>query len=381
MNDVAVPETLADAVRRVAAAVPASAADLGGLRQRYRRRRRRRVAATAGLAAVVVGAAATTVPLLARGGTGSRPNEPVASSPGAPPVTEPAPAPVQRLMLAPFSFQQPPPPDHTVGEVLPDGSVVFRPVSEVDHPSRVVPLPDGRLVLLGPVDLTPGVIEQPDGPMNPAVGFMLVVQGNDGRIELSRDVRVIGEDVPLLGATDTEAYLLRPAGVVAHDYATGHERLILPASALPVDRAAGRGVDVTASRIAFGTATCRVQIFDLATAQPIATLAPPPGCTTPGEVRLSPGGSLVAVNYSIGSPHNYPEPIQTRLAVIDVATGATKLDTLLFEGAWQMAVGEGYTMFGTRPNYLQGMAWWTVDSLRLAIRHDGVLSLRVVTVP
>jgi len=89
----------------------------------------------------------------------------------------------------------------------------------------------------------------------------------------------------------------------------------------------------------------------------------------------------VAVNYSIGSPHNYPEPIQTRLAVIDVATGATKLDTLLFEGAWQMAVGEGYTMFGTRPDYLQGMAWWTVDSLRLAIRHDGVLSLRVVTVP
>ncbi|HEX6684525.1 MAG TPA: hypothetical protein VF062_17105 [Candidatus Limnocylindrales bacterium] len=375
-----IPEELADAVRRAAAAAPATIADLGGLRQRYRRRRRRRVAATAGLTAAVVGAVATTAPLLARGRSatdGGQTSAPVATSQSAPPISVP---PSQRLLLARNGFLQPSSPSNSVGEVMPDGTVVFRPLSEVDIADRVVALPDGRLVVLGTVDLTPGVIEQPDGPYNPAVGIMLVRQRDDGSVELSRNIRVMGEHVELLGATDRVAYLLRPAGLAAHDLATGDERLVMPTGKLPPGPPTGRAVDVAGDRIALADAACRVHLFALGTGTPVTTIGPPPGCTAPGEVRLSPDGRLAAFSYSIGSMEER-ELIQTRLAVLDVATGATKLDMLVFESMWNISLGQGASNFSAHPYHLQGMAWSTPRSLRLAIAYNDTFSVRPVTVP
>jgi len=320
-------------------------------------------------AAAVVVVSAVTVPVLAgRTGRTDRPLPPV-EAPTSAAVTR---AKAQRLLLTTLGEVS-----HESGlaEVRPDGSVVHHklPTGADD----VVAMPDGHLLTLVTTDLQPGT-KRADGPGVAGLSIKLAVLTADGSVERDREVRIKGEEVRLLGATNRTAYLRRTAGVVAHDLATGKERMVLPPSVLNQPASAWFPVtDLTGDRLAVadgnGSKGCTVRVADLRTGEPLPVRGIATGTCIAEQVRLSPDGRRVAVAYLRLSE------TEKRVAVLDLETGKTLADKPL----------------GTRPVRdaetvkAAGMAWSDNRTVRVAVtelppdakrvyRLDEVL--RIVTV-
>jgi hypothetical protein len=295
-----------DLVHRAASATGPHVADLDRIRRRAARRRRRRAAFAAGGAALAVMSVLVTPIYLTRSAPSPSPGAPSAAI-----TTTTAPAPAQRLVLPGEGWTESVEGRPTAGvtgvdgiaEVRADGGldVLPRPPG-FDHINELEALADGRLVALGSRDLMPGV-ERDDGPMVEGVEFPLVVTRPGGAVVSSRDVRVRGEHVALLGVSDGVAYLARPTGVVAHDLDTGAERLVVP---LTLDVSYGDQAGSTAVLVSQGT----LVVVDLASGRETGRF-PLPGYR--GQMRLSPDGRLLAVVTLAGND----ETVEIR----DVATG------------------------------------------------------------
>lgn len=299
MSDV--PEDVAMLVRDAAKTVAGAFGDTEAVVRRARRYRRRRAGAVA-CAAVFAILSAVTVPVLA--GRAERGVQPAV----VPTTARTSAAPAQRLFLGISG-------DISHGRGLPevrgDGSVVYR-----DLPAGagdVVGLPDGRLVTLVTTDLQPGA-KRKDGPDVERVSVKLVVLTAGGGVERSREVRVKGEEIRLLGATERTAYLARAKGVVAHDLASGKEAVVLPAFRAGLFHA----VDLAGGRLAVaegnGNKGCILRVTEV-----------PPwgfanGTCLPDHVRLSPDGRLAAVAYL------RLDSTEKRIVVLDVATGVALVD-------------------------------------------------------
>lgn len=345
MSDV--PDNIATLVRDAATAVPGAYGDTEAVVRRARRYRRRRAGALA-CAVIFVVAGAVTVPVLA--GRADRPVlpavVPTAATPSAPVVAAPA----QRLLLTRTGEVAT---GRGLAELRPDGSVVQHGVP--DGAGEIVTLPDGRLATLVTTDLLPGT-KRPDGPGAEAVSIKLVVLKAGGGVERDREVRVKGEQVRLLGATERTAYLARAKGIVAHDLDTGKETVVLPPFLLHESEATlFPTTDVTGDRLAVaegtGTKGCTVRVADLRTGAELPARRISTGTCIADHVRLSPDGRLAAVAYLRLST------TEKRLAVVEVATGATLADKPL----------------GTRPVTdvdtvnAAGVAWSDNRTLRVAV--------------
>jgi hypothetical protein len=160
--------------------------------------------------------------------------------------------------------------------------------------------------------------------------------GSGGAVVSSRDVRIRGEHVALLGVTGTVAYLARAAGVVAHDLPTGAERLVAP---LTVDFSHGDQAASTAVLLAQG----ELIVVDLAAGRETGRFALP---GRRGTVRLSPDGRSVAVV----SLHGTDETVEIR----DVATGQVAITRQL---------RRDIRMFDSRAT---GLAWTDAATVRVA---------------
>jgi hypothetical protein len=296
VNDI--PTDLAEAVRRAAAAVPDERHSLGAVHRRRRRHQRRRVAAVAGVATVAVAAG---VPFLVNR-TGSPAPEPFATAS----ATVPA-GPAQRLLLTNayavagnVGVRGP----QGVAEVDAAGKLVTHPVFNIDAADSVIGLPDGRLVMLGPIDLKPGVARE-DGVNVTDLEFALVVTAPAAPGPAYHvNVRFVGETVRLIGATDKGAYLLRDGKrVVFHEFGSGAERA-LPAASAAVSAAGAPDrfeVSVQGDRLLLGgvadDGSAELRLHDLASGADL--LGGPFAVGAPGTairaVRLSPDGRHVAV--------------------------------------------------------------------------------------
>ena len=325
MNDI--PSDLAEAVRHAAAAVPDERHSLADVHRRRRRHQRRRVATVAGVAVLAVAAG---VPLLVNR-SGPAP-EPFATASATVPVTVPA-GPAQRLLLGNGYYvignvgvRGP----RGIAEVDASGGLFTRPVLNLDSADSVVGLPDGRLVMLGPVDLKPGVSRE-DGPNVTDLAIRLVVTtAAGGGPEYEENVRIVGETVRLIGATATGAYLLRDGKRVAfHEFGSGTERPMPAASSTVV--AAGDpdrfDVSVQGDRLLLtevaDDGSARLRVHDLATGADL--LGGPVTVGAPGTavraVRLSPDGRHVAVG--LASQTEY------MLATVPVAAAPRVRNTVL----------------------------------------------------
>lgn len=328
-----IPRDIRTVVRAEASSRAAYSSDLTAVRQRAgRRRRRTTLAAAAGVLAVVAGAGAAVT--LNRPAPGTAPTAAQEVAPTGMPARTP---PAQRLLLqgavgfyrtaAMKSAVRLGGRDH-VGEVLPTLQMRRHRVQGAGNWDRAVGLPDGRIVALGPRDLQPGV-ERTDGPDVTGLETNLVVVDKTGRLETTRDVRRRGEAVALVSATDTTAYLWRPAGLVAHDLRTGAERVAVPRVRLGVTAVPGAPVeaaDVGGNLLVLARAQdpCTPAVFDLGSGE-VVTDAPMArlGCTAVTGLRISPAADRVAVTYLAGRTGDQ------RLAVAGTADGAILSDTLV----------------------------------------------------
>jgi hypothetical protein len=214
-------------LRRIAAELVAEAPDApplteavgaDGLRplaiRRNVRRRGPRLAVAAAVAAVAL--LAGGVIAVTRGGDGtSEPDYGFMAQAG----LEPAP---QRLIY-----------DDWQNELTADGRVVPLELDGLDAHGPPRPLPDGGHVVVGVRSLS----EPPSEDFNEFTDltFELAVVGADGEVEVERDLG--NEQTTLVGVTPTDALLIRqpeddqgrkagPASLVAHDLATGDERVV-----------------------------------------------------------------------------------------------------------------------------------------------------------
>ncbi|MER7459530.1 hypothetical protein [Micromonospora sp. NPDC126480] len=353
----AVPDDLAEAVHRAARTTPPHGSDLAAVRRRARAGRRRRSAATAGGLALFVALAAGAVPLLA-GNAPAPTSRPAATSavPAAP--SSPSPTwtpPAQRLVMTVDPARHGPGEDLPflpVEEVLADGSVRRHPVPE--NFSLGAALPDGRLVGLVYTDLLPGS-PRADGPDVEGLSIKLVVLGADGALERSREVRIKGQGVELIGADQRVAYLARDTGIVTHDLATGRERMLLRSSTAGVDLLTASRTDVRPDLLVEQRDDdgCRTDVRRTADGVRIARLTV--GGVCENGLRLAPDGALVAVPYRRLDQSR--DRREQRLAVFDTATGALRTD---------QAIGNP----AMTPGAVHGVAW--SDDLTVRVAWTGL---------
>ncbi|MFI6328194.1 hypothetical protein ACIBBG_07870 [Micromonospora chersina] len=326
-----VPEDLAELVHRAARATGPHPADLAAIRRRARARRRRRgVTGAAGLVALIA-LTGGAVPLLVHE---HRPAATVAApstSPAAPDLPPPTPAPAQRLMLSGDGGTVRP---HRAGpeiglvggvadELRGDGSVLRHRVPAGWQ--ETVAMPDGRLVGLKLTDLMPGK-RRTDGPDVAGLSIRLMVLDADDRVEISREIRIKGQALKLAGADARYAYLVRGGvGLVAHELTTGREETMIAAPAgadgeLPFREAAlaaGLVVSVTGPP---DMTRCQLDVRRLAGGDRLSRLTVDGECAP--SIRLSPDGTLVAVPYRRPNGRN----LDYRLAILDTATGQLRAD-------------------------------------------------------
>jgi len=366
-----VPDDLAEAVRSAAAAVPPHTGHLHEVFLRQGVRRRRHAVAVVGLAVAVVGLAVAVVSqLVASGGSPTAAQVAATKSTTAPPHVAPA----QRLLLSAVGWTAKPNNGPEVGvvggagvtEVSADGSPVNHPVSDMDGWYQAVGLLDGRLVILGYKNLAPGALRA-DGPDVEDLSIRLQVLRPDGSVQSVREVRIPGERVSLVAATERTAYLLRPLGLVSHDLATGAEKMVLDTAAVGVDLSQidANQMDLAAGRLAVVLTDqpkgCSLRLVDLAGARrhddvPLAAL----GCVAVGRVRLSPDGHLAAISYT-RVPDGEINHTESRVAILDTATGAVRADRLLRPSSL------GAASDGQQGNdAVYGMAWSTPINLQVA---------------
>ncbi|WP_305787606.1 hypothetical protein [Symbioplanes lichenis] len=168
------------------------------------------------------------------------------------------------------------------GETEADGFESFYLV-RVSESEQVSALPDGGVVLLGPV---------PRGS-----GPELVVAGPDGQVRLRRDLHANGKKVTLTAASETTAFFQRGDSLFAHELATGAERRILKTST---------GGTMAAAADAIGRRPAQDYVFDLCGIEVASSTGnayllaaslrrDADGCTKILALRWSPDGSKLAV--------------------------------------------------------------------------------------
>ncbi|MEU4370343.1 hypothetical protein [Micromonospora chersina] len=356
-----VPDDLAELVHRAARATGPHPADLAAIRRRARARRRRRgVTGAAGLVALIA-LTGGAVPLLVHE---HRPAATVAApstSPAAPDLPPPTPAPAQRLMLTGDGGTVRP---HRAGpeigliggvadELRGDGSVLRHRVPAGWQ--ETVAMPDGRLVGLKLTDLMPGK-RRTDGPDVAGLSIRLMVLDADDRVEISREIRIKGQGLKLAGADARYAYLVRGGvGLVAHELATGREETMIAAPAgadgeLPFREAAlaaGLVVSVTGPP---DMTRCQLDVRRLAGGDRLSRLTVNGECAP--SIRLSPDGTLVAV------PYRRPDgrDLDYRLAILDTATGQLRADQPL---------GTASPTYGLTGGGTWGAAWVDDTTVRV----------------
>ncbi|MEU9826934.1 hypothetical protein [Micromonospora chersina] len=357
----AVPEDLAELVHRAARATGPHPADLAAIRRRARARRRRRgVTGAAGLVALIA-LTGGALPLLVHE---HRPAATVAApstSPAAPDLPPPTPAPAQRLMLTGEGGTVRP---HRAGpeiglvggvadELRSDGSVLRHRVPAGWE--ETVALPDGRLVGLKLTDLMPGT-RRTDGPDVAGLSIRLMVLDAGDRVDISREVRVKGQGLKLAGADARYAYLVRDGvGLVAHELTTGREKTMIAAPAstdgeLPFREAAlAAGLVVSATGPPDMT-RCQLDVRRLAGGSRLSRLTVDGECAP--SIRLSPDGTLVAVPYRRPVGRN----LDYRLAILDTATGQRRADQPL---------GTASPTYGLTGGGTWGVAWVDDTTVRV----------------
>ncbi|MEV0565836.1 hypothetical protein [Dactylosporangium sp. NPDC050588] len=305
---------ITEVIRRAADALPAADSDLDAVLRRHRRNRRRK--ATAALGAVAVTAVAAIAAIVAINPDGT------AVGPAAQSRTtqDLALGQMQRLPLnAGWALG----PDKSGGKVtVPQVRALYElgadrqldgtPVPEiVDDVRAWVPLDDGRSVVLGGKNLKPGVSRE-DGPDVSDFAIRLLVLDAGGQVGLQREVRVQGQDVELLGATATTAYLYRtPGRIMAHDLATGAEQRLTGLEPVPSWETHSLTVQ-GGLLLAAPHASCGLTAAALDTGKQLFAAYLP--CAATRVMRLSPDGRTLAVALSD------PAGVVT-LFRIDVATG------------------------------------------------------------
>lgn len=261
-------------------------------------------------------------------------------------------------------------------ELRPDGSVVRVETAGLDAHGRLRWLPDGRLVVVGvhaTDELPEGVESEFDLPVT------LAVLGTDGTVDIEREV----EPSSLLGVTETEAILRRgPDDVVAHDLATGDERLVghTPAGD-PTDSVwqqpalVGGDLIVAESRqetepygddgarMVPGTERCTLQRTDIYSGEREEHPIDLP-CSAVIGLQVSPDGHRAALAYE--SPFTDIDlPPEQRLALIDLADATVLHDQLL---GHNVQCDPGGTCPGVDDQYgYRGMAWSTGTSVQVAL--------------
>jgi hypothetical protein len=347
------------------------ALDIGSLAQRSRRRRARQRGLLASITAVAVAVVAATSTILSSGQDRPDVTMPEEAVLGADAGLEAAP---QRLIL------------DDRRELPLAGDPVPLELAGLEPAGAPRPLPDGGHVVVGhdPVQAPPseGFNEFTD------LTYSLAVVGADGEVDVERDI----EDSSLLGVTATEAILARqpndergepsgPASIVAHDLATGEERLVRQDVTLDVGHnasaisaiIAGDLVTVEASvrteptgentsRILPGSAECTLRVTDLTTGE-TAERPLPIGCEMLFGLQASPDGRQAAIAYETGG-----DPIvgaDVRLAVIDLPNGAISHDELLGHSIDCRAFGDCPP--DRRFVDYRGMAWDDASTVRVVM--------------
>jgi len=383
VDDIAVPEDLANAVRGAAGAVPGRASDLEEVHRRLVARRRRLAGGTAALAALLV-AVAVVVPFAVTRDVRPLPGPAGGSGPSASRIEASASAPAarstkQRLFLRIEGFVSVPPgvsgaPDQPdpakpnlgyppgawgllsiggIKEVLADGRVITHSLSGAAQTiNDVVSLPDGRLVTLGFTDLAPK-LHRTFWPCVEHLAEPLAIHARGGEAVTSRDLRIRCHFNALVGATAAEAYLVRDDRLLAHRFSNGAERDIVNVSQLgdrvnDLNLAAGRA----AAAYVPDDGTCVLRVLDLRTGElgGAIPMDPPRVDCNAKSVRLSPDGRLVAMSY------NVLEDGEVWLAVFEIATGRIRLRKLVDQRTASREMVDGFA----------GAAWTDSSTLRVA---------------
>ncbi|WP_319460344.1 hypothetical protein [Micromonospora sp. RTP1Z1] len=160
------------------------------------------------------------------------------------------------------------------------------------------------------------------------LSIRLMVLGADGRVQRSREARVKGQTITLVGADERYAYLVRDhVGLVTHELATGREKVLIRSSTVgagpllsSADVAAGRMVTVTSG---FDMNRCQVDVLRLADGTRQSRLGVNGDCAQ--SIRLSPDGDLVAIPYARTNGAD-PRSRDYRVAILDTATGQRRAD-------------------------------------------------------
>ncbi|MGH3683415.1 MAG: hypothetical protein ACRDT2_24575, partial [Natronosporangium sp.] len=260
-----------------------------------------------------------------------------------------------------------------LAEIRPDGDVVPLELDDlpgVDLVRDVLAMPDGRLAVLGLVDRMPGT-ERTDGPCVAGIETPLLVVEPDGSVSSSRDLRTRCQTLDLVAVDAETAYLARDSRLVAHDLATGDERLLLDsAEAVPVEHS---GMDYAGGRLAVaisdpacsGIGGLVVRVTDVATGDSRDHPLPGERCQPAGgPVRLSPDGRYAAVAYHwfIGD-----DTAKLGMAVLDLA-GGTVVEDRQVAAAPGPDLGGDYSQrgVGIRTAAVVGLAWRDPQTLRRA---------------
>lgn len=347
-----IPEDVASAIRRVAAALPGHPYDLMEVRRRGRHHRAVRSAAGV-LAVAVLAGASIAAPWLLADRAGARLDAAPVPTPAttAPAAVKP---PAQRmflrlgggrlLSLPPDLLPATPDPSSpdlgyppgTAGlvsvnglqEMTGDGVLV--PLNFPPNLEGFAALDHGRFVTLAFESLS----DKPrrDGPCITDAAEYLRIREPDGTTSFTRDVRVRCQILALVGATETEAYLVRqpvdsvnqqpngPQKLVAHRFSDGQERTLATLDLYPSLASIDAGRLIAPTGI---DAACHIEVADLGTGaanqHDLAALLP--DCAEIFGLRLSPDGRLVAVAYATAPI----APMQARFAIIDLDAGNVRL--------------------------------------------------------
>jgi len=256
-----------------------------------------------------------------------------------------------------------------------------------------------------------------DDPCNDVIEFLRLYD-TDGTRSLSREVHVACAETYLVGASETEAYLIRlpyegpikapttGRRLVAHNLADGSERTVADLDALPA-RSDSRDFNIGTGRLAAvaGNPGCQVQVLDIDTGvvTPLDVTALIADCMYVDQIRLSPDGGRLGLAYRTGPVDE--EPYEAGFAVVDLAGPALRVHQIVqsvssaydlaapgrFSGAAVVPIG-GTNRLSFSRYYPAGIAWSDESTIRLAwvwlpdgLDHvagiEEVLNVRAFTVP
>jgi hypothetical protein len=433
-EEIPVPDSLAETLRRAATGVPGGPPDLAEVHRRRRRGQIRR--SSLGLAGVGLLVAASI--LTPRWLTGAA--APLESA--APAVTTevtPPPAPAQRLFLSSAGFSvtmsggaeyaelperlDPSLPNFGfppgaagvvalgVREVTPTGEVVPVEVPGEDQRGYLA-LEGGGFVTLEWQSLSD--VPRRDGPCITDAALYLRVYTADGTMSLSRDVRVRCETTTLVAASGTEVFLVRTPHdpqnqmptpgrrLVAHNLADGTERTVADLDGISADvRDVNIHVDSGVGRVVAvpDSVGCPVQTLEIASGvvTTIDLAATVGACHLVDQLRVSPNGALLAFTYTTAG---HEERNDVVLAVVDLDGPTLRVrevaDSLpAFDpqaGPASNAVTEGTRRLAMPVTYAAGIAWNDDETVRVAwarvpaeldrlVLVDEILDLQTYVVP